>query len=240
MSDTAASSVRPSRGGAAALPLIAAALFVALYAPVVAPLAKQWLNDPNYQHGLAVPVVSAYILWRRRAALQAAAGPKAVLAGSRGDARRGGAPHRRNGGLGALHGAPLAPDHAHRASPRPQGMGIRPAGGVPAALSLHDDSASLYRLLQAHLPHADHEREAERATPPLHRRRGHPARKHTLAPHLHARGDRRLQRAEIPHDHGHAGPRSVRVPGAERPPEDHPRRVARSPSRSRRTRSASR
>jgi exosortase len=70
------------RGGAAALPFVAAALFVALYAPVVAPLAKQWWNDPNYQHGLAVPVVSAYLLWRRRAALRAASGPRAILAGS--------------------------------------------------------------------------------------------------------------------------------------------------------------
>ncbi len=81
MTDTAASPARPVRGGAAAPPLIAAVLFAALYAPVVVPLAKQWWNDPNYQHGLAVPVVSAYLLWRRRAALRAAAGPGAVLAG---------------------------------------------------------------------------------------------------------------------------------------------------------------
>ena len=82
MSDTAASPARSVRGAAAALPLVAAALFAALYAPVIAPLAKQWWNDPNYQHGLAVPVVSAYLLWRRRAALRAASGPRAFVAGS--------------------------------------------------------------------------------------------------------------------------------------------------------------
>ena len=63
-------------------PLITASLFAVLYAPVVAHLGAQWLNDPNYQHGLVVPAISAYILWRRRAALGAAEGPKAVLAGA--------------------------------------------------------------------------------------------------------------------------------------------------------------
>jgi exosortase len=79
--DAVVSPARPARGGAAALPFVTAALFAALYAPVAAPLAHQWLNDPNYQHGLAVPIVSAYILWRRRDSLEAASGPKAVLAG---------------------------------------------------------------------------------------------------------------------------------------------------------------
>ena len=82
MRDTAVSSAHPVRGSAVAPPLITAALFAVLYAPVVAPLARQWLNDPNYQHGLAVPAVSAFILWRRRAALRAAEGPKAALAGA--------------------------------------------------------------------------------------------------------------------------------------------------------------
>ena len=83
MRDTAAaSSAPPVRGIALVPPLITAALFAALYAPVVARLAAQWLNDPNYQHGLAVPVVSAYILWRRRASLRAAEGPKAAFAGA--------------------------------------------------------------------------------------------------------------------------------------------------------------
>ncbi len=82
MSEAAAASVRSGRGVAAALPIVAAVLFAALYAPVVASLAKQCWSDPNYQHGLAVPIVSAYLLWRRRAALHAASGPRAILAGS--------------------------------------------------------------------------------------------------------------------------------------------------------------
>ncbi|MCX5752362.1 MAG: exosortase/archaeosortase family protein [Candidatus Krumholzibacteria bacterium] len=82
MHTTAASSARPFRGSALAAPLITAALFVVLYAPVVSHLAAQWLTDPNYQHGLAVPLVSAYILWRRRAALGAAEGPRAAFAGA--------------------------------------------------------------------------------------------------------------------------------------------------------------
>ena len=79
---SATSFVRPGRGSALAAPTITAALFAVLYAPVVAHLATQLWTDPNYQHGLAVPFVSAIILWRRRAALKAAGGPKAVLEGS--------------------------------------------------------------------------------------------------------------------------------------------------------------
>ena len=82
MRDTAVSSARPFRGSNLALPLVTAALFAVLYAPVVAPLVKQWLSDSNYQHGLAVPIVSAYLFWRRREELKAAAGPKAALAGA--------------------------------------------------------------------------------------------------------------------------------------------------------------
>lgn len=47
-------------------------LLCLLYAPVIAGLALQWARDPNYQHGIAVPLVSAYLLWRRRARLREA------------------------------------------------------------------------------------------------------------------------------------------------------------------------
>jgi exosortase len=63
-------------------PVTVAALFIALYGPVIAPLVKQWVSDPNYQHGLAVPVVSAFLLWRRREALRAAGGACASVAGA--------------------------------------------------------------------------------------------------------------------------------------------------------------
>lgn len=59
----------PARGARAA---VAGVLLCVLYAPVIATLTAQWLRDPNYQHGLAVPLVSAYLLWRMRARLRAA------------------------------------------------------------------------------------------------------------------------------------------------------------------------
>lgn len=47
-------------------------LLCVLYAPVIAALALQWMRDPNYQHGAVVPLVAAYLLWRRRGALREA------------------------------------------------------------------------------------------------------------------------------------------------------------------------
>jgi len=82
MSETAASSMRRVRRSAVILPLVTAALFIVLYIPVIVPLAKQWIDDPNYQHGPAVPLISAYALWRRRSALRAAQGANAALPGA--------------------------------------------------------------------------------------------------------------------------------------------------------------
>jgi len=64
----------PARAGVSkvALPLVVAILCALLYLPVLIPLARQWINDPNYQHGVVVPIVSAALLWRQRAALRAA------------------------------------------------------------------------------------------------------------------------------------------------------------------------
>ncbi len=59
-----------------------AVLFAALYIPVLWPLAKQWIRDPNYQHGLAVPIVSAYFLWRRRDLLRGAHDDPAYVRGA--------------------------------------------------------------------------------------------------------------------------------------------------------------
>lgn len=41
-------------------------LVVIMYAPVLSSMARQWWDDPNYGHGLLVPVFVAYILWRER------------------------------------------------------------------------------------------------------------------------------------------------------------------------------
>lgn len=63
------------------LPVLAAALFLVLYFPVLVPLAKQWIQDSNYQHGLAVPLVSGFVLWRARASLVAAGEESPAFAG---------------------------------------------------------------------------------------------------------------------------------------------------------------
>ena len=41
-------------------------LVVILYAPVLGSLGRQWLDDPNYGHGIFVPIFAAYVLWRER------------------------------------------------------------------------------------------------------------------------------------------------------------------------------
>jgi len=46
--------------------LIVSVLLLILYIPVIIPLVRQWLNDPNYRHGLLVPVISAILIYRNR------------------------------------------------------------------------------------------------------------------------------------------------------------------------------
>jgi len=48
------------------LPIALGLLMAALYVPVVVPLVRQWSTDPNYRHGLAIPIISGLILWTRR------------------------------------------------------------------------------------------------------------------------------------------------------------------------------
>ena len=42
-----------------------------VYAPVAAQLARDWWNDPNYSHGLLIPIISGFLLWRHRRELAA-------------------------------------------------------------------------------------------------------------------------------------------------------------------------
>ena len=42
------------------------AVVVGLYAPVLWRLVRQWIDDPDYSHGLLVPLLSAYLIWQRR------------------------------------------------------------------------------------------------------------------------------------------------------------------------------
>jgi exosortase len=41
-------------------------LMLLLYAPVLVSMARQWWEDPNYGHGLLVPIFAAYVLWCER------------------------------------------------------------------------------------------------------------------------------------------------------------------------------
>lgn len=45
--------------------LLIAAVAV-LYAPVLLKLVTQWFNDADYSHGILVPFVSLYLIWRKR------------------------------------------------------------------------------------------------------------------------------------------------------------------------------
>lgn len=49
-------------------------LLAVLYLPVLIKLAGQWLNDSNYRHGIIIPIVSAFIIWRKRDELRAVHG----------------------------------------------------------------------------------------------------------------------------------------------------------------------
>jgi len=46
--------------------LLLSALVLVLYGRVLGSMADQWWSDPNYGHGLLVPVFATYILWRER------------------------------------------------------------------------------------------------------------------------------------------------------------------------------
>lgn len=44
-------------------------LLLLCYAPVLSRLLRQWIEDPDMGHGVFVPCVAGYIIWRRRAEL---------------------------------------------------------------------------------------------------------------------------------------------------------------------------
>ena len=49
------------------------AVLLALYAPVLAGLVRQWWTDQDYSHGFLVPLLYAYLIWQRRDKLAAVA-----------------------------------------------------------------------------------------------------------------------------------------------------------------------
>jgi exosortase len=46
--------------------LVLSTLVLIMYASVLASLARQWWNDPNYSHGFFVPLFAGYVLWSSR------------------------------------------------------------------------------------------------------------------------------------------------------------------------------
>jgi exosortase len=63
----AGSGVHGVRGRLSWLALgVALAAALGLYAPVMAGMPKEWSEFPSLSHGFAVPLISAYLLWRRR------------------------------------------------------------------------------------------------------------------------------------------------------------------------------
>lgn len=52
-----------------------------LYWTVVPKLVGDWWNDPNFSHGLLVPVFSAWLIWERRSELRAFASKRTMLPG---------------------------------------------------------------------------------------------------------------------------------------------------------------
>ena len=45
---------------------VALVALLAVYAPVIAEMAVEWIKFPSLSHGFAVPLVSAYLIWRRQ------------------------------------------------------------------------------------------------------------------------------------------------------------------------------
>lgn len=52
------------------MPGILGVVVVGLYGPTLVGLWSDWLNDPNYSHGILVPPVMVWLLWRQRAVFQ--------------------------------------------------------------------------------------------------------------------------------------------------------------------------
>lgn len=48
------------------LPVALGLLTIVLFVPVIIPLFRQWMDDANYRHGVAIPFISGLILWTRR------------------------------------------------------------------------------------------------------------------------------------------------------------------------------
>jgi len=62
---------RPPTVSSVAVTVLLLALLAALYAPIVPDLVRDWWDDANYSHGFLVPLFSAVLVYKRRAAIAA-------------------------------------------------------------------------------------------------------------------------------------------------------------------------
>ncbi len=49
---------------------LSSALLIALYHDIFWKMVLDWWDDPNYSHGFLIPIISAYLIWERRAAIR--------------------------------------------------------------------------------------------------------------------------------------------------------------------------
>src|SRR3954467_1112310 len=47
-------------------PAVLAATVAVVFGPTLAILGRQWWEDPNYSHGLVLPFLCAFIIWRQK------------------------------------------------------------------------------------------------------------------------------------------------------------------------------
>jgi len=48
------------------LPAALSSSLAVIYGPILAELVRDWIRDPNYQHGFLMPVISGYLVWNVR------------------------------------------------------------------------------------------------------------------------------------------------------------------------------
>jgi len=74
-------SKRAAERGAAAVAVVTALAFVALYRDVLMRLVNAWLHDPNYSHGFLVAPLCGLLAWQRRESLSRSPGSLAGVGG---------------------------------------------------------------------------------------------------------------------------------------------------------------
>ena len=65
-----------STGKSTAILLAVFGLFIIIYLPVLSGLVTEWYNDDNYSHGFLIPLISGFLIWKKRAHLKELVNPK--------------------------------------------------------------------------------------------------------------------------------------------------------------------